>query len=235
MKNILKKYASKIQIELTDDQLDKFQKYYDVLIETNKVMNLTAITEVNDVVIKHFVDSLSLINYFDLKDKTVIDVGTGAGFPGIPLAILLENTQFTLMDSLNKRINFLNNVIEICNLKNVTTIHSRAEDLGRNEDYREKYDVCVSRAVANMSTLLEYCIPFVKKGGYFISYKSGNAEEEIKNSVAAQKKLSCINKKIIDFTLEGTDMFRSFVIFEKTGELSKKYPRQAGKPKRSPL
>lgn len=235
MKNILKKYASKIQIELTDDQLDKFHKYYDVLIETNKVMNLTAITEVNDVVTKHFVDSISLINYFDLKDKVVIDVGTGAGFPGIPLAILLENTQFTLMDSLNKRINFLNNVIEICNLKNVTTIHSRAEDLGRNEDYREKYDVCVSRAVANMSTLLEYCIPFVKKGGYFISYKSGNAEEEIQNSVAAQKKLSCINKKIIDFTLEGTDMSRSFVIFEKTGELSKRYPRQAGKPKKSPL
>lgn len=235
MKEILKKAASEIGIELNDNQLDKFQKYYEVLIEKNKVMNLTAITEVNDVVTKHFVDSISLINYFELNNKKIIDVGTGAGFPGIPLAIILQNTEFTLMDSLNKRINFLNEVIKLCDLNNVTTIHSRAEDLGRNIEYREKFDICVSRAVANLSTLLEYCIPFVKVGGSFISYKSGNVDEELDASKSAQTKLSCIIDKKISFTLNGTDMSRSFVKFDKKGTLSKKYPRQAGKPKKEPL
>lgn len=235
MKEILKNAASEIGINLNDNQLDKFQKYYEILIEKNKVMNLTAITEVNDVVTKHFVDSISLINYFDLDNKKIIDVGTGAGFPGIPLAIILENTEFTLMDSLNKRINFLNEVIKLCDLNNVTTIHSRAEDLGRNIEYREKFDICVSRAVANLSTLLEYCIPFVKVGGSFISYKSGNVDEELDASKSAQTKLSCIIDKKISFTLNGTDMSRSFVKFDKKGTLSKKYPRQAGKPKKEPL
>ena len=235
VKEILKKAASDIGINLNDNQLDKFQKYYEILIERNKVMNLTAITEVNDVVTKHFVDSISLINYFDLNNKKIIDVGTGAGFPGIPLAIILENTEFTLMDSLNKRINFLNDVIELCELNNVTTIHSRAEDLGRNVEYREKFDICVSRAVANLSTLLEYCIPFVKVGGSFISYKSGDVDEEIVASKSSQDKLSCIIDKKISFTLNGTDMSRSFVKFDKKGILSKKYPRQAGKPKKEPL
>lgn len=235
MKEILKKAASEIGINLNDNQLDKFQKYYEILIEKNKVMNLTAITEVNDVVTKHFVDSISLINYFELNNKKIIDVGTGAGFPGIPLAIILQNTEFTLMDSLNKRINFLNEVIKLCDLNNVTTIHSRAEDLGRNIEYREKFDICVSRAVANLSTLLEYCIPFVKVGGSFISYKSGNVDEELDASKSAQTKLSCIIDKKISFTLNGTDMSRSFVKFDKKGTLSKKYPRQAGKPKKEPL
>ena len=235
VKEILKKATSEIGINLNDTQLDKFQKYYEILIERNKVMNLTAITEVNDVVTKHFVDSISLINYFDLNNKKIIDVGTGAGFPGIPLAIILENTEFTLMDSLNKRINFLNDVIELCELNNVTTIHSRAEDLGRNVEYREKFDICVSRAVANLATLLEYCIPFVKVGGSFISYKSGDVDEEIVASKSSQDKLSCIIDKKISFTLNGTDMSRSFVKFDKKGILSKKYPRQAGKPKKEPL
>lgn len=235
VKEILKNAASEIGINLNDNQLDKFQKYYEILIEKNKVMNLTAITEVNDVVTKHFVDSISLINYFDLDNKKIIDVGTGAGFPGIPLAIILENTEFTLMDSLNKRINFLNEVIKLCDLNNVATIHSRAEDLGRNIEYREKFDICVSRAVANLSTLLEYCIPFVKVGGSFISYKSGNVDEELDASKSAQTKLSCIIDKKISFTLNGTDMSRSFVKFDKKGTLSKKYPRQAGKPKKEPL
>ena len=235
MKEILKNAASEIGINLNDNQLDKFQKYYEILIEKNKVMNLTAITEVNDVVTKHFVDSISLINYFDLDNKKIIDVGTGAGFPGIPLAIILQNTEFTLMDSLNKRINFLNEGIKWCDLNNVATIHSRAEDLGRNIEYREKFDICVSRAVANLSTLLEYCIPFVKVGGSFISYKSGNVDEELDASKSAQTKLSCIIDKKISFTLNGTDMSRSFVKFDKKGTLSKKYPRQAGKPKKEPL
>lgn len=235
VKEILKKAASEIGIELNDNQLDKFQKYYEVLIEKNKVMNLTAITEVNDVVTKHFVDSISIINYFELNNKKIIDVGTGAGFPGIPLAIILGDTEFTLMDSLNKRINFLNDVINLCNLDNVTTIHSRAEDLGKNLEYREKFDICVSRAVANLSTLLEYCIPFVKVGGSFISYKSGNVNEEVDASKTAQVKLSCSIDKIVSFTLNGTDMSRSLIKFDKKQILSKKYPRQAGKPKKEPL
>ena len=152
-------------------------------------MNLTAITDEREVVYKHFVDSIALIPKMDLKEKRIIDVGTGAGFPGIPLAIVLDNAEFVLMDSLNKRINFLDEVTKICELKNVSVIHARAEELGRDIQYREKFDVCVSRAVANMSTLLEYCVPFVKVGGVFVSYKSGDIKEELVAADNAQKQL----------------------------------------------
>ena len=206
-----------------------------MLIEKNKVMNLTSITEMNDVVMKHFVDSISIKKYIDLSGKKIIDIGTGAGFPGIPLAIVFEDAQFTLMDSLNKRIQFLNEVIEAIELKNVETVHDRAEDLARKEGYREKYNYCVSRAVANMSTLLEYCIPFVKKGGKFISYKSGAVKEELEASVNAQKKLGCKFAECIEFTLPDTDISRNFVVFDKVNFTGKAYPRQAGKPKKNPL
>lgn len=198
-------------------------------------MNLTAITDEREVVFKHFIDSIALIPEIELCKKKVIDVGTGAGFPGIPLAIVAEDTEFLLMDSLNKRINFLNEVKEICDLKNVSTIHARAEELGRNPEYREKFDVCVSRAVANMSTLLEYCTPFVKVGGVFVSYKSGDVKEELIASENAQKQLFCKKKNVIEFSLPNTDISRSFVVFEKKKELNKKYPRQSGKPKKNPL
>lgn len=235
LKGFLKEGALAADIELTENQLEKFEKFYEYLIEKNKVMNLTAITDEREVVYKHFIDSIALISQIDLDGKKVIDVGTGAGFPGIPLAIVLSNTQFLLMDSLNKRINFLNEVKEICDLENVSTVHARAEELGRNTQYREKFDVCVSRAVANMSTLLEYCVPFVKVGGIFVSYKSGEVMDELIAAENAQKQLFCKKKAIIKFGLPNTNINRSFVLFEKKKELNKKYPRQGGKPKKNPL
>lgn len=235
LKEILKDGASAANIELTDIQIEKFEKFYEYLMEKNKVMNLTAITDERQVVYKHFIDSIALITKINLEGKKIIDVGTGAGFPGIPLAIVLNETEFLLMDSLNKRINFLNEVKEICDLKNVSTIHARAEELGRNIEYREQFDVCVSRAVANMSTLLEYCVPFVKVGGIFVSYKSGDVNEELIAAENAQKQLFCKEKEIIKFGLPNTDINRSFVLFEKKKELNKKYPRQGGKPRKNPL
>mgnify|MGYP004456074941 CR=1 FL=1 len=235
LKEILKDGALAANIELTDIQIEKFEKFYEYLMEKNKVMNLTAITDERQVVYKHFIDSIALITKMNLEGKKIIDVGTGAGFPGIPLAIVLNETEFLLMDSLNKRINFLNEVKEICDLKNVSTIHARAEELGRNIEYREQFDVCVSRAVANMSTLLEYCVPFVKVGGIFVSYKSGDVNEELIAAENAQKQLFCKEKEIIKFGLPNTDINRSFVLFEKKKELNKKYPRQGGKPRKNPL
>lgn len=235
MKELLYNTALETGINLTDIQLQKFQIYYNLLIETNKVMNLTSITEEKDVVLKHFIDSLAIKNYIDISNGRVIDIGTGAGFPGIPLAIIYNDTQFTLMDSLNKRINFINTVMEECKLYNIETVHSRAEDLGHNNVYREKYDYCVSRAVAAIPVLLEYCIPFLKTGGKFISYKSEKAEEEISLSGNAQKKLGCRFDKLYSFDLPGTDISRKFVVFEKIKTTNRAYPRQAGKPKRSSL
>ncbi len=235
MKELLYNTALETGINLTDIQLEKFQIYYNLLIETNKVMNLTSITEEKDVVLKHFIDSLAIKNYIDISNGRVIDIGTGAGFPGIPLAIIYNDTQFTLMDSLNKRINFINTVMEECKLYNIETVHSRAEDLGHNNVYREKYDYCVSRAVAAIPVLLEYCIPFLKTGGKFISYKSEKAEEEISLSRNAQKKLGCRFDKLYSFDLPGTDISRKFVVFEKIKTTNRAYPRQAGKPKRSSL
>ena len=235
LKKLLKDGALAAEVNLNCNQLDKFEKFYEYLIEKNKVMNLTAITEVREVVFKHFIDSIALISKMDLHNRKIIDVGTGAGFPGIPLAIVLEDANFLLMDSLNKRIKFLNEVIELCELNNVTTIHARAEELGRDVQYREKFDICVSRAVANISTLLEYCMPFVKVGGVFVSYKSGDVAEEIEASANAQKQLFSKNREVIDFCIPNTDITRSFVVFEKKKELNKKYPRQGGKPRKNPL
>lgn len=235
MKEFLKKSASALSIELTDEMLEKFQIYFDFLLETNKSLNLTAITEMKDVVLKHFVDSISIVSYFDLKDKKVIDVGTGAGFPGIPLAILNPDTEFVLADSLKKRLHFIDQVTEKCDLKNVTTVHGRAEDLGQDTMYRERFDYCVSRAVASLPVLLELCIPFVKQNGYFISYKSETLQQELGQAKHAMQELNCSLYQEYSYTLPKTDYYRVLAAFSKKGPLKKKYPRQAGKPKRNPL
>ena len=226
-------------ITLTSKQDEQFLKFYELLVEWNSFMNLTAITEFDEVMKKHFLDSMSFVHYvtkYKASTKfTMIDVGTGAGFPGIPLAILFPEAKFTLMDSLNKRIKFLNEVILQLGLTNVETVHSRAEDLARNVKYREQYDYAVSRAVANLSTLSEYCLPFVKPTGNFVSYKSERLSEEL---VAAEKAISILGgtvKDQIDFQLPESDIYRNLLIIEKIKPTSKKYPRKAGLPSKEPL
>ncbi len=223
-----------IGIQLSDEQLEQFLTYYEMLIEKNKVMNLTAITDFDEVLEKHFEDSLSLIQAVDLeKSQAVIDLGTGAGFPGIPLKIAFPNLQITLADSLNKRILFLNDVIRELGLAGIDTVHGRAEDLAKNSDYREKFDLCVSRAVANLSTLSEYCLPFVKIGGKFISYKAGECDEEV---AASKSSVFLLGGKISDIKkFELGESGRAFVIIDKVSGTPKKYPRKAGTPSKDPL
>ena len=228
------KELNKLDIALSEEQILQFETYFDMLIEKNKVINLTAITEFEEVIEKHFLDSLNLIRVIDLKaEKRIIDLGTGAGFPGIPLKIAFPNLHIVLADSLNKRIKFLKEVIEELSLDNVDAVHGRAEDLAQKQDYREKFDYCVSRAVANLSTLSEYCLPFVKTGGQFISYKSGDCEEEINSSKNAIKVLGGKIVNVEKFELG--DSNRSFVVISKKGLTPKKYPRKAGLPSKSPL
>ena len=222
---------------LSERQMEQFYQYYEMLVEWNQVMNLTAITEMTEVVTKHFVDSLSLKKAVsDLGDKPrkIMDVGTGAGFPGIPLKIAFPQLEITLLDSLNKRIRFLDAVIEKLELKCIKAVHGRAEDYGRDGKYREQYDLCVSRAVANLSTLSEYCLPFVKTGGYFIPYKSGKVEEELAAASGAVKKLGSEVERTEDFLLPNGDE-RTLVVIRKNKVLEKRYPRKAGLPGKDPL
>ena len=230
------KSLEKLNIHLNEKQVYQFMKYYEMLIETNKVMNLTAITDFDEVIDKHFVDSLALIQAIDLnKELKVIDIGTGAGFPGIPLKIAFPELDILLLDSLNKRIHFLNQVISELGLENIQTIHGRAEDFGKNPLYREKFDLCVSRAVANLSTLSEYCVPFVQVDGYFISYKSGKVQEELDVSRHAVDILGGKVEKCLNYALADTDMERSLVVIHKLKPTKKAYPRKAGKPSKEPL
>ena len=224
----------KLNISLSEMQINQFIRFYEMLIEKNKVMNLTAITEFDEVIDKHFLDSLNLFRLIDLKsEKRILDLGTGAGFPGIPLKIAFPNIKITLVDSLNKRVMFLNDVVNQLGLEDVECVHARAEDLAKKKEYREEYDICVSRAVANLSTLSEYCIPFVKVGGNFISYKSGDCDEEINFSKAAIKKLGARISKVENFEIK--DMGRSFVVIDKISSTPNKYPRKAGLPSKEPL
>ena len=222
-------------IQLSDKQMEQFLLYYEMLVEQNKVMNLTAITDYEEVLKKHFIDSLSLVKAYDLsKNIFLIDVGTGAGFPGVPLKIAFPNLRVTLLDSLNKRIYFLNTVIEKLGLSGIEGIHGRAEDFAKHT-MREKYDLCVSRAVANLSTLSEYCLPFVKVGGQFISYKSEKITEE---KAAAENAVRLLGGKVVNqiaFTLPDSDIYRNLFVIEKIKETPKKYPRKAGLPGKEPL
>jgi len=226
--------AENINIVFTNEQLEQFRMYYEMLVEKNKVMNLTGITEWDEVLEKHFLDSISLIRAIDLNQElTIMDMGTGAGFPGIPLKIAFPNLKVTLADSLNKRVLFLQEVIDALGLEGIEAIHGRAEDLARDKKYRENYDLSVSRAVANLSTLSEYCLPFVKLGGQFISYKSGEIEEEVASSKSAVFLLGGKIKDTVKFELGESG--RSFIVIDKVKGTPKTYPRKAGTPSKKPL
>lgn len=225
-----------IGIDLTPEQVQQFYDYYVMLVETNKVMNLTAITEFTDVVKKHFVDSvIAPAELFHVEQLHMIDVGTGAGFPGIPLKIVYPHIHITLLDSLNKRIRFLEQVTEKLGLENVTLIHGRAEDAARDKKRREQYQLCVSRAVANLSTLSEYCLPFIQKGGLFVAYKSGMYQDELKQAEKSIRILGGAVEKTAEFKLPGSDDGRSMIWIRKEKSTPAKYPRKAGVPAKEPL
>ena len=226
----------KLGIVLTPAQREQFERYYELLVERNKVMNLTGITDYDEVNLKHFTDSLTIVRLNDMsKIYSMIDVGTGAGFPGIPIKIVFPHIKTALLDSLNKRLKFLNEVIEELGLKEIETLHGRAEDYAKKQEYRDKFELCVSRAVANLSTLSEYCLPFVKNGGSFVSYKSGESDEEIRQSETAVSILGGKIVKIDKFMLPDTDIGRSLVKINKVKNTPGKYPRKAGVPAKEPL
>ena len=223
-------------ISLSEKQIGQFIRYYEMLVKWNERMNLTAITEYEDVMTKHFVDSLSLVKAYDMKNASnLIDVGTGAGFPGLALKIAFPGCRVTLLDSLNKRIRFLDTVIEEMGLTDVEAVHGRAEDFARPGKLRESFDLCVSRAVANLSTLSEYCLPFVKKGGCFIAYKSERVSDEI---VRAEGAIACLGGKAEEkkeFLLPDSDIYRCLFVIRKEKGTPGKYPRKSGLPVREPL
>ena len=227
-------YLKDLNIKLNEEQIEKFYIYMNLLIDWNKKINLTAITKPEEIVLKHFVDCLTIDNYVEENSK-LIDVGTGAGFPGVPLKIYREDLKIVLADSLNKRLTFLNEVLNTLKLKNIETIHTRAEELGRNKKYREEFDIAVSRAVANLSTLSEYLIPFVKVGGKCICMKGADIDEELNN---AKKAIEVLGGKILKkdiFKLPKSDLKRSVIIVEKVKKTSQKYPRKPGTPAKEPI
>lgn len=234
----LKKDLNEFGIELTAEMEEQFLLYYNMLIEWNSFMNLTAITDFDEVLKKHFTDSVSLIRAIpDLGEKKyrMIDIGTGAGFPGIPLKIVFPNISVVLLDSLNKRVNFLKEVISKLQLTDITAMHGRAEDFAKNKEYRESFDLCVSRAVANLATLSEYCLPFVKKNGRFISYKSEKVSEEFEISGKAISVLGGEYENQVTFELPDSDIYRNLFIIKKKSATPGKYPRKAGLPSKEPI
>lgn len=236
MEGLFEKQLAELGITLCDKQKNQFTQYYDLLVEWNSVMNLTSITDYKEVNEKHFLDSLSIVKAIDIQSvNTVMDVGTGAGFPGLPLKIIFPHLRVVLLDSLNKRIKFLDDVVEKLGLEDVETLHGRAEDYAKREIYREQFDLCVSRAVANLSTLSEYCVPFIHIGGYFIPYKSGNIEQELQESKRAIDILGGTVEQVVKFELPGTEIGRSFVKIRKKVSTKKKYPRKAGLPAKEPI
>lgn len=231
---LFKEGLKKLSGNITDKQIFQFEEFSRLLVDWNTKMNLTAVTDPDGIAVKHFLDSILPIYYTDINScESVADVGTGAGFPGIPLAIMLPDVKFTLIDSLNKRINFLNEVCEKLELKNTICIHGRAEELGKDKKYREKFDAVVSRAVANMTVLSEYCIPYVKVGGEFVALKASNCEEELSAAKAVIGELGGRTEKIISAPLPKSDIVRTLAVIKKEKATPSKFPRRADKIKKS--
>lgn len=224
----------KEMMNIDDLKAKKFEKYKDLLLEWNNKINLTAITEENEIILKHFIDSCTILKYIENNQK-IIDIGTGAGFPGIPLKIMNESLDITLVDSLNKRINFLNELIKEIELNNIRAIHARAEDIGKDKNYREKYDVATSRAVANLSTLLEYLMPLVKVNGICICMKGPNIENELNEAKKAIEEFSGKLEEVYNFKLPNSDIERNIIIVRKIDKIKLKYPRKAGIPAKEPI
>lgn len=233
-KDLMCSYGKQIDIEFNDKQLNQFYKYMNLLLEWNEKINLTAIIEPEEVILKHFIDSLTINKYIE-KNKIIADVGTGAGFPGIPLKIYRSDLNVTLVDSLNKRINFLNEVISELELKDINTVHSRIEDFGKDKKYRESFDYVTARAVANLTTLSEYLIPISKVNGKCICMKGNDIKEEIINSKNAMNLLGGKIDKIDYFELPNTNISRNIIIIDKVKNTPNKYPRKAGLPSKEPL
>lgn len=234
-KNRLQESFQTQKIDVSEKQCKKFFEYMKLLIEWNEKINLTAIVEPGQVITKHFLDSLTILNYIGTKQQKIIDVGTGAGFPGIPIKIMDDLSEITLIDSLNKRINFLQEVINKNNLKNIRAIHGRAEDFGQDKLYREKYDVCVARAVAPMNFLVEYLLPFARVNGICICMKGANIEEELEEAKKAINLLGGKIEKVESFGLSGSEDRRNIIIIRKISKTPKQYPRKAGTAKKYPI
>ena len=233
---ILEEGCRELGITLDEIQKKQFTDFYEYLVEKNKVMNLTGITEFQEVLIKHFLDSLACVKAVDMsRIKRIMDIGTGAGFPGVPLKIAFPHLEACLLDSLKKRVNFLEETFQMLKLENITAIHGRAEEYAKNKQYRETYDLCVSRAVSNLATLSEYCLPYVKTGGYFISYKSGTVQEEVEQAQKAVKILGGKIQDVVYFQLPDSEIQRSLVVIEKVKATPGRYPRKAGTPLKEPL
>lgn len=231
---------SELGIPYTEQMLEQLQTYYEMMVEKNKVMNLTAVTEKDEVITKHFLDSLCFAKVYLPKRKEgfsprIIDIGTGAGFPGIPLKIFFPEIQIVLLDSLQKRINFLQDVVSKLGLEGISCIHGRAEELSGKSEYREEFDYAVSRAVARLASLSELCIPFVKQGGQFLAYKSEGATEEIEEAGEALSTLGCKKVDILSYTIPESDLPRKLVVATKTTATPAKYPRGGGKPMKQPI
>ena len=226
-----------LNISSTDDQIDRLVRFYEMVVETNKVMNLTSITDWDEFVDKHFLDSLVLESVFpEVKDvNKAIDIGTGAGFPGIPLAIMYPNIEFTLLDTLTKRINFLDEVCKELELDNISLIAGRAEDYGKDSSYREQYDLCVTRAVAEINVLSEFTIPFVKENGKIVFYKSNSVKEELEQGNNSINTLGGKLNNNIEVLIPNTEYKRNIIIIDKVENTPSKYPRKAGIPKKRPL
>ena len=232
--NKIKQISKDININIDDEQAEKFYNYMNSLLEWNEKINLTAITEPDDIIIKHFIDSLTINRYIQLN-KSLIDIGTGAGFPGIPLGLIRADSKILLVDSLNKRVNFLGNVCNSLQLKNISTKHARVEELAHDLNYREKFDYATSRAVAPLNVLLEYMLPFIKNDGYCICMKSSNASIEIEQAKKALDVLGGKIERVDEFNLPGTDMNRTIIIVKKIKNTLNKYPRKPGTPSKDPI